>query len=132
MSHFYKTGLVGTGIDPGMKTHSGSCHCKKVRFEVVADIDKASACNCSICSRIGWLMLSVAPSQFTLRAGDAAQHDYQFGAKSMHHLFCSTCGIHAFGRWVHEGEEKILVNLRCLDELDVEALPVETFDGKSY
>ena len=114
------------------KTYEGSCHCKKVRFEVSATIDRAGACNCSICSRVGWLMTSVAPSQFKLLAGEAAQADYQFGSKSMHHLFCTTCGIHAFGRWTQGGQEKVIVNLRCLEGLDVEKLPVETFDGKSY
>ena len=120
------------------KTYEGSCHCKKVRFEVTASIDRASACNCSICSRVGWLMVSVPPSSFRLLPGEGgadaerAQTDYQFGAKSMHHLFCTTCGIHAFGRWTQGDQEKVIVNLRCLEGLDVEKLPVETFDGKSY
>jgi hypothetical protein len=114
------------------KTYVGSCHCKNVRFEVTAEIDGANACNCSICSRVGWLMKSVAPSQFKLLSGEAAQNDYQFGSKSMHHLFCTTCGIHAYGTFTHDGQDKVIVNLRCLEGLDVDKLPVETFDGKSY
>lgn len=114
------------------KTYTGSCHCKKVRFEVTAEIDRASACNCSICSRVGWLMKSVPPSQFKLLSGEGAQTDYQFASKSMHHLFCTTCGIHAYGTFTHDGQEKVLVNLRCLDDLDVEGLAIDKFDGKSY
>lgn len=38
----------------------------------------------------------------------------------------------AFGRYLADGQEKIVVDLRCLDGLDVDALEVETFDGKSY
>jgi hypothetical protein len=115
-----------------MKTYAGSCHCGKVRFEVSTEVARASACNCSICSRTGWLMTSVTPAQFKLLAGADAQTDYQFGKKTMHHLFCSTCGIRAFGTYAAGDQEKIFVNLRCLDGLDVDALEVETFDGKSY
>ncbi|MDB4989692.1 MAG: Gfa-like protein [Myxococcaceae bacterium] len=117
---------------PETKTYTGSCHCQKVRFEVRANIDGAMACNCSICSRVGWLMTSVAPTEFKLLAGADAQTDYQFGKHTMHHTFCSTCGVHAFGRYEKDGASKVIVNLRCLEGLDVDALEVQTFDGKSY
>lgn len=113
-------------------TYSGSCHCGNVRFEVTAEVTRAMACNCSICSRVGWLMTSVPPTQFKLLAGDGAQADYQFGRHTMHHLFCTKCGVHAFGTYTAEGQEKIIVNLRCLDGIDVDALEVQKFDGKSY
>ena len=88
------------------KTYSGSCHCGKVRFEMTAEITRASACNCSTCGRLGWLMVSVPPGQFKLQSGTDAQTDYQFG--------------------------KVIVNLRCVEGLDVDALEVEKFDGRSY
>ncbi|WP_394842920.1 GFA family protein [Pendulispora brunnea] len=114
------------------KTYSGSCHCGKIRFEVTADIAKASACNCSICTRTGWLMASVPLEAFRQLSGKESQVDYQFGSKTMHHLFCSTCGIRAFGSYATDGQEKVVVNLRCLDGLDVDALELQKFDGKSY
>jgi len=117
---------------PETKTYSGSCHCGTVRFEVTAEIANASACNCSICGRVGWLMTSVSPAQFKLLSGADAQTDYQFGRKTMHHLFCRTCGIRTFGTYTAGEQEKVIVNLRCLDGLDVDALEVQTFDGKSY
>jgi len=117
---------------PEPKTYSGSCHCGKVRFEVTADVTKAGACNCSICSRVGWLVTSVAPENFKLLAGEDAQTDYQFGRKTMHHTFCSTCGVHAFGHFRAGGQEKVIVNLRCLEGLDLDQLELQKFDGKSY
>lgn len=99
---------------------------------MTAEIANASACNCSICGRVGWLMISVPPSQFTLQSGADAQADYQFGAKTMHHLFCRTCGVRSYGTYSADGGEKIVVNLRCLEGLDVDALEVQKFDGKSY
>lgn len=77
-------------------------------------------------------MVSVPPEQFELKAGADAQTDYQFGKKTMHHLFCRTCGTRSFGRYSADGQEKIIVNLRCLEGLDVDKLDVDTFDGKSY
>lgn len=114
------------------KTYTGTCHCGNVRFEVQGDFQQAGACNCSICSRVGWLMNSVPLAQFKLLAGEDAQTDYQFGAKTMHHLFCKTCGIHAFGRYAAEGQEKIVINLRCLPDLEVDRLELKHYDGKSY
>ena len=110
----------------------GSCHCKKVRFRASLAIeDGTSDCNCSICSRVGWIMKSIPPSQFELVAGETEQTDYQFGGKSMHHRFCSTYGIHAFGSFTHEVATKIVVNVRCLDGVDLAKLEVETFNRKS-
>ena len=43
-----------------------------------------------------------------------------------------TCGIHAYGTYSKGGQAKIIVNLRCLEGLDLDELAVETFDGKSY
>jgi len=121
-----------TETETKTKTYSGSCHCGNVRFEVTTDLASAGVCNCSICNRVGWAMTSVPPSQFELLAGGDAQTDYQFGKKTMHHLFCSTCGVHAFGRYEAGGSEKVIVNLRCLEGVDVDALEVRKFDGKSY
>jgi hypothetical protein len=114
------------------KTYSGSCHCGKVRFEVTAAVTGASACNCSICGRRGWLMTSVEPEAFKLLSGEGAQTDYQFGRKTMHHLFCSTCGVSSYGSYAVDGKEKVIVNLRCLDGIDVDVLEVQKYDGKNY
>jgi hypothetical protein len=133
MALFYNTRPVvgGTRLYI-MRTYSGSCHCGEVRFEVTTDIERASMCNCSICSRAGWVMVSVPENQFVLLAGAEAQTDYQFGKKTMHHLFCAICGVRSFGRYVSGETVKVIVNARCLKGMDINALPIETFDGKSY
>jgi hypothetical protein len=115
-----------------MQTFSGSCHCGAVRFEVTSDLSEAGECNCSICTRVGWIMVSVKPSQFRQLSGGNAQTDYQFGKKTMHHLFCSTCGVHSFGRYGVGKDEKVIVNVRCLKDVDPSALKIGHVDGKSY
>src|SRR5262249_43928156 len=71
------------------KTYEGSCHCGAVRYEVtMAPPEKAFACNCSICSRAGWLLAFVPEETFRLVSGESALEDYQFGKKHIHHYFC--------------------------------------------
>ena len=112
-------------------THQGACHCGVVRYAVtLPELDKAFACNCSICSKTGWLLAFTPAANFALLQGAENLSDYQFDKKAIHHLFCTTCGIRSFGRGLgHDGQEWISVNLRCLEGVDAAALPVERFDG---
>ncbi|HKQ54585.1 MAG TPA: GFA family protein, partial [Methyloceanibacter sp.] len=58
--------------------------------------------------------------------------DYQFNKQVIHHLFCKTCGVGAFGTGTGANqEEMVAVNVRCLDAIDLGALNVTPFDGKS-
>lgn len=111
-------------------TYQGSCHCGAVRFEVTMPApEKAMACNCSICSRAGWLLAFVAPGAVRVLQGEGALADYQFGKRSIHHTFCRTCGVRPFSR--SADGTGVAVNLRCLSGLDFARLPVESFDGAS-
>ena len=113
--------------------YEGSCHCGAVRYEVEMDAPtKAYACNCSICSRAGWLLGFAPRAAFQLVSGEDAMTDYQFGKKATHHPFCKTCGVRAFshGRGP-DGSETVAVNLRCLAGFDPTGLAIEAFDGAS-
>jgi hypothetical protein len=115
------------------ETYSGACHCGAVRYEVtMAPPAKAFACNCSICSRAGYLLAFLPADAVRLLAGESEQTDYQFGKKHIHHLFCRTCGVRCFSRGLDKkGNATFAVNLRCLKGLDPTKLPVESFDGAS-
>jgi hypothetical protein len=115
------------------KTYQGGCHCKKVRYEVELDLGKpVMACNCSMCSKVGSLLSFVPVDRFTLLSGGDALSDYQFGSHNIHHRFCSNCGIRSFGGGTGpDGSEMRAINVRCLDDVDLEALNVTHFDGKS-
>ncbi len=114
-------------------TYQGGCHCGKVRFEAEIDLTKpALMCNCSICSKRGYVLSFVSGADFKLLSGEEALTDYLFNKKTIHHLFCSTCGVGAFGRGVGpDGAESIAINVRCLDDVDAAAVPFTAFDGKS-
>jgi|SRR6185436_16538355 len=115
-----------------VKTYNGSCHCGSVRYEVSTELKSVIQCNCSICSRVGYLLTFVAPEQFKLLAGEEKLSDYQFNKKNIHHLFCSSCGVHGFGRGTGPGGKQMYaVNVRCLEGVDVGGLTINSFDGKS-
>lgn len=116
------------------QTHTGGCHCGKVRYQVQMDLGGGPfiTCNCSICSKTGTMLGFVPASAFTLLSGEEALTDYQFNKKHIHHLFCSTCGIRSFARGAApDGSPIAAVNLRCLDDVDLAALPTMQYDGKS-
>lgn len=114
------------------QTYTGSCHCGAVAFEVTAAIEEVMECNCSICSRAGYLLAFVSDAQFKLMRGEDAQTDYMFYKKHIHHNFCKTCGIHAFGHGATQGGGTMYaVNVRCLDGVALDGLKVTRVDGRS-
>lgn len=116
-----------------MTTYTGGCHCQKVRYEVeIENFDGAISCNCSICSKRGWILTFVPASAFRLLQGEADLTLYQFNKNHIKHLFCKTCGTASFGKGSDkEGNEMISVNVRCLDDVNVETLTVHKYDGKN-
>lgn len=115
-----------------MTTYHGGCHCGAVAYEVELELGTVTACNCSICSRAGWLLAFAPAAAFTLRQGQDALRDYQFGKHHIHHQFCTTCGVRSFS-WgtTQDGSTMYSINVRCLDGVDAESLPVERYDGAS-
>lgn len=114
------------------KTYRGGCHCGAVRFTVTLALAEVMECNCSICSKTAWSLAFTPASGFELLQGSDALVDYQFAKRHIHHEFCGTCGIRSFGWGLDDkGERMFSVNVRCLDDVDVGALPVEHYDGAS-
>ncbi len=114
-----------------MPSYTGGCHCGAVRFEVTGKIDGVEVCNCSICAKTGYLHWEVAPAAFRLLTPEAPIRSYQFGTMTSKNLFCERCGISSFRR-SRSSPDHIDVNIRCLDGVDAEALPVARFDGRSW
>lgn len=114
-----------------MKTYTGGCHCGKVRYEVNMDLKSGMTCNCSHCSKKGFILSFVPEKQFKLLSGENNLTDYQFNKKIIHHLFCKTCGVQSFGRGKGpNGSPTVAVNIRCLDNVDVSKIPTTEYNGK--
>ncbi len=116
-----------------MKTWTGQCHCGRVAFEVDADLDKETIldCNCSICRQKGYLHLIVPPERFRLLSGEARLREYRFHTETAVHRFCEVCGIHPFYS-PRSHPEDVDVNVRCLEDVDLESIEVELFDGRNW
>jgi len=110
----------------------GGCHCGRVRYRVKTGLERVMECNCSHCSKKAFLLTFVGADDFELLSGEDALSEYQFNKKVIHHLFCSSCGVESFGRGPgRDGSPMVMVNVRCLDGVDLAGLDVTQFDGKS-
>jgi len=111
--------------------YEGGCHCGRVRFVVRGDLATAAICNCSICTRKGFVHFIVPPADFELISGREALATYQFGTRIAQHHFCRTCGVHPF--YIPRSDpHSIDVNVRCLEGVDVDRLKVSRFDGQNW
>ncbi|MGE0174207.1 MAG: GFA family protein [Oligoflexales bacterium] len=114
-----------------MQKYTGGCHCGKVSFEIEAEIEKVMSCNCSICSKRGYLLTFVPAAKFKLLKGADVLSDYQFNKKVVHHKFCKNCGVGSFGQGTApNGEATYAINVRCVEGIELDKLTVKQVDGK--
>ena len=113
----------------GAATYTGACHCGRVRFRVRTEEHTAYVCNCSICSKKGFIHLIVTKDEFELEQGEADLTFYTFGTHTARHRFCKHCGVHPFYT-PRSHPDGIDVNARCLDgDARFELVP---FDGRNW
>jgi hypothetical protein len=114
-----------------MPTYTGSCHCGQVTFELDGEIRGVVECNCSVCRRKGALWHAATDEQLRITSGEADLGLYQFGTRTARHYFCKRCGMSPFSR-PRLDPSRWVVNVRCLEGVDVKSLPVRPFDGEHW
>ncbi len=112
--------------------HTASCHCNAVQIEIDAPaVLEVQECNCSMCTRTGFLHLIVPANQFVLVQGEDDLTCYTFNTGVAKHYFCKHCGCKPF--YVpRSNPDGFSVNLRCLDRRNVEAVNITPFDGQNW
>lgn len=110
------------------RTYQGSCHCGQVRFEIDAELDHVRVCDCSICRRRGALLHRVEPENFRLETPLEAMSLYTFHTHTARDYFCPKCGILPFRR-PRTAPGVWSVNVRCLENVDLDAIPVQRLQG---
>jgi hypothetical protein len=110
-------------------TYKVSCHCAQIQLEVTADLCEVFECNCSICSRSGFLHWYVAPEQVRLLTERQRLSTYVWRGVTGGHHFCPTCGI-AVIRISTQYPPPVSINARCLEDVDIAGLKIRQFDGK--
>lgn len=129
-----------------MITLEGGCHCGSIRFSVTFAAREALDCNCTICTKKGFLHLLVPRADVAFVDGVFSNGDldelveegrlseYRFGTGVARHTFCTRCGIHPF--YVPRSHpDGIDVNVRALDEvaeIGLESWKIAPFDGRHW
>jgi hypothetical protein len=110
----------------------GGCHCGAVRFEIAVEPPVSLLdCNCSMCSKTGYLHMIVPHGDFRLLSGEAALASYRFGTGTAAHLFCKSCGIKSFYQ-PRSHPESWSVSFRCLDPGHGLEPTIVPFDGRDW
>lgn len=110
------------------KTYSGSCHCGDVRFEVDLDLDHVRECDCSLCRKRGALNHRVHPSDLRIETPLEEMTLYQWHTRTAKDYFCPRCGMLPFRR-PRTAPQLWTINVRCLDGVDLDSIPVEKVHG---
>jgi hypothetical protein len=113
--------------------YKGSCHCGNVAYEVEGTIDSVLACNCSMCQRKGSLLWFVPKTAFRLLTPEDAAKVYLFNKHAIRHRFCPDCGIHPYAESKDaKGVPTAAINVRCIEGIELEKIPVKHWDGRSH
>lgn len=113
-------------------SYKGGCHCGRIAFEVEGTLSQVIECNCTHCSKKGYLLWFTPREQLRLKTPEADLATYTFNKHVIRHHFCPTCGVAPFGFGTDPaGKATAAVNVRCLDGVDVAAVKKVAFDGLS-
>ena len=122
-----------------MAKYRGSCHCGRVRFTLEVELDHVRVCDCSVCRRRGALIHRVEESQIEIETSLDDLTLYQWHTRTAEDYFCPTCGILPFRRPRDRTPSEAVagqapfsgwsVNVRCLEGVDLDAIPVHRVHG---
>ena len=123
---------AATSDAPALVTHSGSCHCRAVTFEVDAPSDVTVwECNCSICAMKRNTHFVVPACRFRLLTGADDLTEYRFNTGVARHRFCRVCGVQAFYH-PRSNPDGIAVTIHCITSRTLTSVTTNRFDGKDW
>ena len=112
----------------------GSCHCKKISFQIKAEniYEDVYRCNCSLCIKKSIVMKAVPKEFFTLLEGDEYLGLYKWNKNIAEHYFCKLCGVYTHHKR-RRYPDQIAVNFACLDDLELpNDIIISLVDGASH
>jgi hypothetical protein len=113
------------------KTYRGGCHCGQIAFEATGVIEDISECNCSICTKKAYVHWIIPRESFRLLTPAENLATYRFNTGTAKHHFCPTCGVASF-YIARSDPNKIDVNVRCLEGVDLSRFKLRKFDGQNW
>ncbi|KYG60563.1 aldehyde-activating protein [Bdellovibrio bacteriovorus] len=128
-----------------LKAYHGSCHCKRVQFDVNLDVSRGiHKCNCTYCVKTKYQKVFTKADQLTLKTGEDSLTNYHASPSGwpeghIHHYFCKNCGVQVYSKGYLEMPEHDIfngwfyaVNLATIDNVTPEEIisaPVIYEDG---
>ncbi|CAK7271488.1 hypothetical protein SEPCBS119000_004633 [Sporothrix epigloea] len=130
-------------------TYKGGCHCGAISFDVTLSppLEPVSGssvpahtvveCSCSICRRLGYLLVYPERGQVVFRnkgGGQARCGTYQFNLCAQSHLFCKNCGSSVMIDFMDRFKpafDGYGVNVRSLYNVDLGTLNILKVDGET-
>jgi hypothetical protein len=110
------------------RPYAVSCHCGAVKLSVDAELTGLEECNCSTCGRSGFLHWQVPAEAVRLVTQKRALTTYLWRDAGGGSQFCPTCGTHLMRSGYRD---RISVNARCVEGIDVFTLKVARYDGRT-
>ena len=109
----------------------GSCHCGAVVLEVDDSFSQLTACNCSICGRLGALWAYTTQARVTVKHAPDALASYAWGDRTITFHHCRVCGCttHYTGLGA-QATDRVAVNARLLPLDPAAPVPVRRWDGR--
>lgn len=117
-----------------IRTYTGSCHCKAVRYEADLDLSEGTGrCNCTYCAKVRNWSIRATPEHFRLLTPESDLAGYGVPGVGLHE-FCPKCGVRTFdrGNMPELGGAFVSIAVSTLDDATVDALlsgPVRYADG---
>jgi hypothetical protein len=112
--------------------YAGSCHCGRISYEVDGEFTEVIECNCTHCSRKGYLLWFVPRGQLHLKSPETSMSTYKFNKHVINHHFCPNCGCAPLATGVSpSGAPTAAVNVRCLENVDLTKIKRVPIDGRS-
>jgi len=122
---------------PELTSYAANCHCGAVKFTVnIPSLThhEVMSCNCSLCTRNGYLMIYPERKDVVFHSGYDNLSLYSVLHKNIH-KFCSTCGSSIVAEAIDgvKGDEKdfIAINVRMIKGFDVDKLTLTSYDGRA-
>ena len=110
--------------------HQGSCHCGAVRLTLPSTPESATACNCSLCRRIGGPWVYFEFGTVMIEGHPDSTEAYVQGDKTLRTIRCRCCGCVTHWEPIEvEAGARHGVHLGNFDPKLIASVRIRKFDG---
>ena len=110
--------------------HKGSCHCGSIQLELPSTPEVATACNCSLCRRIGGLWVYFKCGSVNIKGHPEATAEYIWGDETLRTIRCRNCGCVTHWEPIEPtADGRHGINLVNFEPALIASMRIRRFDG---